>query len=98
MQAPYGDSEQIARVIETFRGKWTVQILCEMRRGAGGPMGPPIMYLSIKWVYRDSSLFRIRGTTRHELITPTKTYTNGCLSPILNRQQSCWQRSSMMPR
>jgi DNA-binding HxlR family transcriptional regulator len=33
VQAPYGDSEQIARVIETFRGKWTVQILCEMRRG-----------------------------------------------------------------
>ena len=33
MQAPYGDSEQIARVIGTFRGKWTVQILCEMRRG-----------------------------------------------------------------
>ena len=33
MQAPSKDSEQITRVIETLRGKWTIQILCEMRHG-----------------------------------------------------------------
>jgi len=33
MQASSKDSEQITRVIETPRGKWTIQILCEMRRG-----------------------------------------------------------------
>lgn len=33
MQAPNKDSEQIARVVETLRGKWTIQILCEMRHG-----------------------------------------------------------------
>jgi DNA-binding HxlR family transcriptional regulator len=27
------DSERIVKVIATLRGKWTVQILCEMRRG-----------------------------------------------------------------
>jgi DNA-binding HxlR family transcriptional regulator len=33
MQASSKDSEQITRVIETLRGKWTIQVLCEMRHG-----------------------------------------------------------------
>ena len=33
MRAFSSDSEQIVRVIETLRGKWTIQILCEMRHG-----------------------------------------------------------------
>lgn len=33
MQTRSRDSEQITKVIETLRGKWTVRILCEMRLG-----------------------------------------------------------------
>jgi DNA-binding HxlR family transcriptional regulator len=33
VQAPTKDWEQITRVVETLRGKWTIQILCEMRHG-----------------------------------------------------------------
>ncbi|HEY1647296.1 MAG TPA: helix-turn-helix domain-containing protein [Terracidiphilus sp.] len=33
MQAPNKDSERIARVLGALRGKWTIQILCELRHG-----------------------------------------------------------------
>jgi len=33
VQGPIRDSKQIARVLAILHGKWTVQILCEMRAG-----------------------------------------------------------------
>ena len=33
MQAPSKDSERIVRVLGALRGKWTIQILCELRHG-----------------------------------------------------------------
>jgi DNA-binding HxlR family transcriptional regulator len=33
MHASNKDSEHITRVIDTLRGKWTIQILCELQRG-----------------------------------------------------------------
>jgi len=33
VRAPNEDSERIARVLGALRGKWTIQILCELRHG-----------------------------------------------------------------